>query len=110
MQDDGSRRNPFDQPGVVLGLSIAARRSVASLAHARKNSRWPTDPDEVRWPKTKGGTHVDPAMAEAPDGAALDALERNLWRMWSRFGRGDGCGLHEHDDALYFDTPIPTLP
>jgi ribosomal protein S18 acetylase RimI-like enzyme len=30
--------------------------------------------------------------------------------MWSRFGRGEACALHEHEDALYFDTPIPTLP
>jgi len=53
---------------------------------------------------------VSSEIAEAPDRAALDALEHNLWTMWSRFGRGDGCDLHEHDHALYFDTPIPTLP
>lgn len=38
------------------------------------------------------------------------ALEGNLWSLWSRFGRGDGCVLHERADALWFDTPIPTLP
>jgi GNAT superfamily N-acetyltransferase len=38
------------------------------------------------------------------------ALEENLWSLWSRFGRGDGCVLHEEPDATWFDTPIPTLP
>lgn len=38
------------------------------------------------------------------------ALEENLWSLWSRFGRGDGCVLHEAADALWFDTPIPSLP
>jgi len=41
---------------------------------------------------------------------ACRALEENLWSLWSRFGRGDGCVLHEESDALWFDTPIPTLP
>ena len=50
------------------------------------------------------------APVVVPEGTVLDALERNLWAMWSRFGRGEGCALHEHEDALYFDTPIPTLP
>jgi len=30
--------------------------------------------------------------------------------MWSWFGRGPGCALHDEGDALWFDTPIPTLP
>jgi ribosomal protein S18 acetylase RimI-like enzyme len=38
------------------------------------------------------------------------ALEENLWSLWSRFGRGEGCVLHEEPDATWFDTPIPTLP
>jgi len=53
---------------------------------------------------------VSPEMADVPEGVVLDALESNLWAMWSRFGRGDECALHEHEDALHFDTPIPTLP
>jgi len=38
------------------------------------------------------------------------ALEENLWSLWSHFGRGDGCVLHEEPVATWFDTPIPTLP
>jgi GNAT superfamily N-acetyltransferase len=41
---------------------------------------------------------------------AVRALEENLWALWSRFGRGDGCTLHEDRDALWYDTPISTLP
>ena len=44
------------------------------------------------------------------DGRVVRGLERNLWEMWCRFGRGDGCALHEEADAIWFDTPIPTLP
>ncbi len=40
----------------------------------------------------------------------LDVLERNLWALWSRFGKGEGCRLHVQDDSLFFDTPIPMLP
>lgn len=42
--------------------------------------------------------------------AILRALEHNLWEMWSRFGRGERCTLHESGDATWFDTPIATLP
>jgi GNAT superfamily N-acetyltransferase len=42
--------------------------------------------------------------------AILRALEENLWALWSRFGRGEGCVLHETNGGLWFDTPIPTLP
>jgi GNAT superfamily N-acetyltransferase len=38
------------------------------------------------------------------------ALEENLWSMWSQFGRGPGCTLHERDGALWFETPIPVPP
>jgi len=38
------------------------------------------------------------------------ALEHNLWSLWARFGRGEGCKLYEQADAMWFDTPIPTLP
>lgn len=42
--------------------------------------------------------------------AAIKALEENFWSMWSNFGKGPGCSLHERWDALWFDTPISTLP
>lgn len=44
------------------------------------------------------------------DAGAISALEENLWSLWSRFGRGDGCVLHDVSDATWFDTPIATLP
>ena len=37
-------------------------------------------------------------------------LEQNLWDTWSMFGRGPGCFLHEEDDLLWFETPIPIIP
>jgi hypothetical protein len=49
-------------------------------------------------------------MAAAAVAGVVTKLEQNLWSMWSRFGRGDGCRLHEREDALWFDTPIATLP
>jgi ribosomal protein S18 acetylase RimI-like enzyme len=30
--------------------------------------------------------------------------------LWSRFGRGEECVLHEEEDSLFFDTPMPILP
>lgn len=44
------------------------------------------------------------------ENTVLRALEHNLWELWSWFGRGPGCALHDEGDALWFDTPIPTLP
>jgi len=41
---------------------------------------------------------------------ARTALEENLWRMWSQFARGAGCTLHEGEDVLWFETPIPVPP
>ena len=41
---------------------------------------------------------------------AIRALEENFWSMWSNFGRGPGCALHDEEDSLWFDTPISTLP
>lgn len=37
-------------------------------------------------------------------------IELNLWETWSNFGRGPGCTLHDEEDALWFETPIPILP
>ncbi len=40
----------------------------------------------------------------------LRELEGNLWETWSSFGCGPGCSLHEEDDLLWFETPIPIIP
>jgi hypothetical protein len=40
----------------------------------------------------------------------IHQVELNLWETWSNFGRGHGCTLHDEDDALWFETPIPILP
>jgi GNAT superfamily N-acetyltransferase len=40
----------------------------------------------------------------------IHQVELNLWETWSNFGRGPGCTLHEESDALWFETPIPTMP
>lgn len=37
-------------------------------------------------------------------------IEENLWEMWSNFGRGPKCCLHESDDMLWFETSIPIIP
>ncbi len=49
-------------------------------------------------------------IAGFPENAVLQALERNLWEFWSWFGRGPDCALHDEGDALWFESPIPTLP
>ena len=40
----------------------------------------------------------------------IDELEANLWGMWSTFGCGPGCALHDEGDALWFENPIPIIP
>jgi GNAT superfamily N-acetyltransferase len=40
----------------------------------------------------------------------IHQIELNLWETWSNFGRGPGCTLHDEEDALWFETPIPILP
>lgn len=42
--------------------------------------------------------------------ALLREIEENLWETWSNWGRGPGCSLHEEDDLLWFETPIPIIP
>jgi GNAT superfamily N-acetyltransferase len=42
--------------------------------------------------------------------ALINAVEENLWEMWSHFGRGPGCGLHDEGDCLWFENPIPIIP
>jgi ribosomal protein S18 acetylase RimI-like enzyme len=49
-------------------------------------------------------------IAGFPENAVLQALEHNLWEFWSWFGRGPDCVLHDEGDALWFESPIPTLP
>jgi GNAT superfamily N-acetyltransferase len=40
----------------------------------------------------------------------IRGLEENLWSFWSRFGRAQGCTLHEDDCSIWFETPIPIIP
>ena len=40
----------------------------------------------------------------------IHQVELNLWETWANFGRGPGCTLHDEDDALWFETPIPIIP
>jgi hypothetical protein len=42
--------------------------------------------------------------------ALIQELESNLWEYWSHFGRGPGCTLHDEENTLWFETPIPILP
>ena len=42
--------------------------------------------------------------------AIIESLEENLWGMWSHFGMGPECALHDQGGVLRFDTPISTLP
>ena len=53
---------------------------------------------------------VDDKIAGFPKDVVIQALEQNLWALWSYFGRGPGCALHDECGALWFDTPIPTMP
>lgn len=48
-------------------------------------------------------------MSSAPSDP-VDALEANLWSMWSQFGRSPGCALHQAGGVLWFETPIPVPP
>ncbi len=47
-------------------------------------------------------------VARSP--SIVDEIERNLWETWSVYGRGKGCALHDEDDALWFETPLPIIP
>ena len=58
----------------------------------------------------QGSADKEGRIAGFPEDTVLRALEHNLWELWSWFGRGPGCALHDEGDALWFDTPIPTLP
>jgi ribosomal protein S18 acetylase RimI-like enzyme len=54
--------------------------------------------------------NVDDKIAGFPKDIAIRALEENLWALWSYFGRAPGSALHEEYGALWFDTPIHTMP
>jgi ribosomal protein S18 acetylase RimI-like enzyme len=41
---------------------------------------------------------------------AVAAVEANLWSMWSQFGRGEGCRLHDEPRLMRFETPIRHVP
>lgn len=53
---------------------------------------------------------MSPMSSESIEAEAIRALEENFWSMWSNFGRGPGCALHDDGGALWFDTPISSLP
>lgn len=58
----------------------------------------------------EGSVDKKSAIVGFPKNIVLRALEHNLWDLWSWFGRGPDCSLHDEGDALWFETPIPTLP
>jgi len=58
----------------------------------------------------QGSGDREGVIAGFPENVVLQALEHNLWELWSWFGRGPDCTLHDEGGALWFDTPIPTLP
>jgi GNAT superfamily N-acetyltransferase len=40
----------------------------------------------------------------------LRELEENLWEVWSTWGCGPGCSLHEEEGLIWFETPMPIIP
>jgi GNAT superfamily N-acetyltransferase len=40
----------------------------------------------------------------------IHQVELNLRETWANFGIGPGCTLHDEEDVLWFETPIPILP
>jgi len=38
------------------------------------------------------------------------ATEENFWAVYSQFGRGPGCQLHDESDVVWFETPLTNLP
>lgn len=42
--------------------------------------------------------------------ATIASVEKNLWSMWSQFGHGPGCALHDAGGVTWFETPIPVPP
>ena len=50
---------------------------------------------------------VIPGLSER---AAIDALETNLWSMWSAFGVADGASLIDTPELFAFETPVARIP
>ncbi len=50
------------------------------------------------------------AIALSDKTALIGEIEKNLWETWSTYGRGPECTLHDEEDALWFETPIPIIP
>ena len=42
--------------------------------------------------------------------ALISEIEQNLWETWSNYGCGPECTLHDEEDVLWFETPIPIIP
>lgn len=42
--------------------------------------------------------------------ALISEIEQNLWETWSIYGHGPQCALHDGEDVLWFETPIPIIP
>jgi GNAT superfamily N-acetyltransferase len=42
--------------------------------------------------------------------ALISEIEQNLWETWSNYGRGPECTLHDEEEVLWFETPIPIIP
>ncbi len=40
----------------------------------------------------------------------IHEVEINFWEAWANFGDGPGCTLHDEEDVLWFETPIPIIP
>jgi GNAT superfamily N-acetyltransferase len=40
----------------------------------------------------------------------IHELETNLWEMWSTFGCGPRCALHDENEVLWFENSIPIIP
>ena len=40
----------------------------------------------------------------------LRELEENLWEVWSIFGHGPECSLHQENNLIWLETPIPIIP
>src|SRR4029434_2143012 len=75
---------------------------------SRPTSRACAETATFSLPPSRGISAMGVLAAEPSN--AIRALEENFWALWSRFGRGDGCHLHDESDALWYETPIPTLP
>jgi len=38
------------------------------------------------------------------------AVEENFWSLWTKFGEGPGCYLHQVNGVTWFDTPLAGMP